>query len=456
MQTAVRRGDVAALRRLQPAVLSRARAAPAGDEEASALVQALLLALVRCGAHQPALALARAALPSLGYDRLAGSEILPMLAGGDVAAGRALADQLADAPVEQGGHGLRAIVRTLLGRDADAADDGAAFVLEARAVGESLAAWRAVARRYAPAAAHMLSRYAALHAELERAFPGSRPWRGEPLDGRAVVLQLVEGLGDQLQGLRLARAVREAGGRVLLGCDDRLHALARESGLADAFIARPLPSRQDYGSADFHLVVGAWLHESGLPPARWPSAPYLTPAPSAEPALLRGRTAPRVGVAWAGNPDFVLESTRGLPYAALRRLVAATPHVSWVGLLRPDHPRSAELRATPVTRRVLDAGPTLDTLADTARLLRALDLLVTTDTALAHLAGALGVRVWTLLGPTFNWRWRIDGETTPLYPTMRLIRDAAHGDWNAAVDRVARELRSDGPWSAAAEAGGVR
>jgi ADP-heptose:LPS heptosyltransferase len=108
--------------------------------------------------------------------------------------------------------------------------------------------------------------------------------------------------------------------------------------------------------------------------------------------------------------------------------------------MRPDHPRARELGATPVTRRVVDAGPALHTLVDAARLLRRLDLLVTTDTALAHLAGALGVRVWTLLGPTFNWRWRLDGDATPLYPTMRLVREATHGDWNATADRVASDL----------------
>jgi hypothetical protein len=286
----------------------------------------------------------------------------------------------------------------------------------------------------------MLARYGFLHGELERAFPGTRPWRGEPLDGRAVVLQLVEGLGDQIQGLRFARAVRAAGGRVLVGCDERLQELVRQSGLADDFVERPLPPRHAYGPAAFHVVVGAWLHESALPPELWPNAPYLDVASAEAPIELPLHDAPRVGIVWAGNPDYALDATRSLPYAALKRLVAATPGVQWVSLQRFDHPRAAELRATPVTRRVVDAGAALHTLEDAARLLRSLDLLVTVDTAPAHLAGALGVPVWTLLGPTFNWRWRLDGETTPLYPSMRLVREATRGDWNAAVDRVASEI----------------
>jgi hypothetical protein len=314
------------------------------------------------------------------------------------------------------------------------------FIEEAHEIGRSLAAWRSAARRFGPGTADVLSRYGALHREIETAFPGCRPWRGEPVADRTIVVQLVEGLGDNLEALRFAVAVRAEGGRVLLGCDPRLQTLAQASGAASGFIERPLPERHTHGAADYHLVVGGWLHESGLPASRWPSGPYLT-VPDREPSpVLAEAGSPRVGIVWAGNPDFALEASRGLPYAALKRLVAATPDVTWVSLQHATHPRANELRATPVTRRVRDAGPTLHSMLETAQLLRRLDLLVTIDSAPAHLAGALGTPVWTLLGPTFNWRWRIDGERTPLYPTMRLVREATTGDWNAAVDRVAADL----------------
>ncbi|MBV9879013.1 MAG: glycosyltransferase family 9 protein [Gemmatirosa sp.] len=443
---AARRGDLATLGRLERDVLTLASLTPPGDESVDVPVQAIVVAYVRHAAYDRALAFARQYASLAGYDRLAGSELLLLLAAGDHDAARRLAEEAADAPVAFGGHGLRAIVRTLLGRDADAASDGAAFILEAIETGRSLGAWRTAARLYGPATAQVLSRYAALHRELAEAFPASRPWNGESLDGRTVALQLVEGLGDQLQGLRFARAIRDAGGRVLVGCDDRLRELVRASDLAEGFLDRPLPARPDVGPVDFHLVVGGWLHDSGLPSDRWPSAPYLAPADTDQPpAILDGLTRPRIGIAWAGNPDFALESTRGLPYAALRRLVAATPDVVWVSLQRFDHPRARELGATPITRRVVDAGPTLRSMLDTAHLMRHLDLVVATDSAPAHLAGALGVPVWTLLGPTFNWRWRIDGETTPLYPSMRLIREAAPGSWNAAVDRVVHDLAAMTP-----------
>jgi len=442
---AARRGDARALDRLERETLTLAERAPPGDEGASEAVQAMLLTLTRRGDYARALAFTRRSTALLGYDAIAASEVMLLVARGAVDEARARAEELASAPVALGGHGLRAIVRTLLGRDADAAADGATFLAESEEVGRSLANWRAVARRYGPSSAHVLSRYAALHAELAAAFPGCRAWAGEPLAGRTIVLQLLEGLGDQIQALRFARAARDAGARVIVGCDERLHDLVAACGLADAFLPRPVPRRHDLGAADFRLVVGPWLHDSGLPVERWPAAPYLDPPRLDAPPLLDGLEGRRVGIVWAGNPDFVLEGTRGLPYGALKRLVAATPGVQWVGLLPTSHPRARDLGATPVTRRVVDAGPTLQSLGDTARLLRHLDLLVTTDSAPAHLAGALGVPVWLLLGPTFNWRWRLDGDTTPLYPSMRLVRegaahDGARGDWNAAVDRVARDL----------------
>lgn len=434
------------LERADRDLLAALRTATPGDAAIAERVEATLLAALRAGAYARALALGRESAATLGYHRLAASELLPMIALGDLAGARTLASELAIAPADDGGHGLRAIVRTLLGRDADAARDGMAFVEEAERLRTSLAAWRKAARCYGPATAQVLSRYAHLHDELARSF-GSRRWTGEPVASLTIVVQLVEGLGDNLQGLRFATALRAEGARVLVGCDERLHPLVRAAGAADGFIERPVPRAHGYGPADYHVVIGGWLHEAAVPVERWPTgAPYLRLPPEAPPTPLADADAPRVGIAWAGNPDFALEGARGLPGAALRRLVRATPNVTWVSLLQPDHPRGAELHATRPARHLVDAGASLGSMLDTARLLARLDLAVTTDTAVAHLAGALGVPTRLLLGRTFNWRWRLDGATTPLYASMRLVRDGVGGDWNAAVDRVARELDA---WRAA-------
>jgi hypothetical protein len=140
IHTAGQRGDRAALLRLRRDALALAKAAPPADEQAAEATQAMLLALARHGEYAAALAFARESAALLGYDRLAASELMPLIALGDVDAARTLAAELADAPVSLGGHGLRAIVRTLLGRDDAAAADGAAFVDEAGEVSRSLAA----------------------------------------------------------------------------------------------------------------------------------------------------------------------------------------------------------------------------------------------------------------------------------------------------------------------------
>lgn len=171
----------------------------------------------------------------------------------------------------------------------------------------------------------------------------------------------------------------------------------------------------------------------------------MAPDDAGERPVLKGVSTPRVGILWAGNPEFPLEELRSLPYSALRRLVIATPHVSWVSLQLSTHPRTKELRQTPATRRVRNGGADITSFVDTARLMRQLDLVVSSDSAPVHLAGALGIPTWVLLSPAFDWRWGIEGESTSLYPSLRLIRDGIQGDWDAAVDRVARDLQDYRP-----------
>jgi hypothetical protein len=442
VQSAGRRGDVPLLRRLERRVVELARAGGPDDDAAVGLVQTMVRTWAQVRQFSAGIALTRAATAMLGFDALASSDVMLMLAGGDVDAARQVAEERAAAPVSFGGHGLRAAYRTFVGDHTGAAHDGATFVIEAMETHRSAAAYRAAARRYTTAMGATLGRFGHLYAELARAFPGSQPWRGEPVAGRTVALQLVEGIGDQIQALRIARRIRDDGGRVLVGCDEPLHALVRASGLADAFLPRPLLAAHGIGPADYHLVIGGWLHHAGRPAGVWGQQPYLRADDEAAPPLLDGLARPRVGLVWAGSPAFALEGMRGVPYGALKRLIAATPDVGWVSLQHADHPRARELGQTPVTRRVHDAGGELPSFAATAALMRRLDLVVTTDTSVAHLAGALGVPVWTLLGSAVDWRWGIEGERTSLYPSMRLIRDGVHGDWMHTVARVADDLRA--------------
>ena len=459
-RAAAERGNAKALPRLEADLLAAAPRMPSDDPAMAAAVQAVLHAWVRCRQPARAIPFATAAYAALGYDRHATPEVLLRMAVGDLAGARLLAEELAAAPVDFGGHGLRAFTRELLGRHADAAADGVRFHATAVEAARSPARRGEIARRYTPAAAHLIAQFGAACVAVEEAFPGARPWRGEALGGDAVLLRLIEGYGDQLQALRLARAVREAGGRAVVECDAPLGDVVRAAGIADAVVVRaaPLPAIGDEvrgavatsrasphaSPLPWYVVVGGRLHETGIPPARWPAAPYLDlPADAgAEPLVLADLPRPRVGLLWAGSPAFPLEAIRALPVDALARLVGATPRVSWVSLQLESHPRAAELTRTPALRRVRAGGAAVRSFGDTARLMRHLDLVVATDSAPVHLAGALGVPVWVLLSASFDWRWGMEEERTPLYPSVRLIRDGARGDWTAAVDRVARDLNA--------------
>jgi ADP-heptose:LPS heptosyltransferase len=142
-------------------------------------------------------------------------------------------------------------------------------------------------------------------------------------------------------------------------------------------------------------------------------------------------------LAWAGNPHYKADHLRSVKLATLLPLLR-TPGVSWIALQKG--PPAEELSALPADLTVQD-GSSLDRdLAETAALLATLDLVITTDTCIAHLAGAMGKPVWVLLPHLADWRWMLQTETTPWYPTARLFRQSVPGDWAKVLERVINEL----------------
>ena len=146
----------------------------------------------------------------------------------------------------------------------------------------------------------------------------------------------------------------------------------------------------------------------------------------------------RVGLVWSGRPTHTNDANRSIP---LRELVPLTRcNAQWVSLQKET--RTTDLHALaglPTLRRF---GEELTDFADAAALLAELDLLITVDTAMAHLAGALGKPVWVLLPHVADWRWLQGRDDSPWYPTARLFRQSAPGDWASVVDRVTAELQS--------------
>jgi hypothetical protein len=144
-----------------------------------------------------------------------------------------------------------------------------------------------------------------------------------------------------------------------------------------------------------------------------------------------------VGLAWAGNPRYKADRQRSIELKTLLPLLGI-PGINWISLQKG--PAAEQLSALPGNVFVWDGSSRDRDLAETAALMATLDLVITTDTCIAHLAGAMAKPVWILLPHLGDWRWMQQIETTPWYPTARLLRQPSPGDWSAVLERVIWEL----------------
>jgi tetratricopeptide (TPR) repeat protein len=271
-----------------------------------------------------------------------------------------------------------------------------------------------------------------------RAF-GRPAWEGPPFGGRTLLLWAEQGLGDTLQFVRYAAVVKERTGAVVLECPPALVPLLSRCPGVDRVVGRgsPLPA------FDAHAPLLSLPHLLGTTLESVPAAvPYL----SADPSLvrqwweqLRPLTGFRIGIAWQGS-KYSDEQRRSLPLRSLAPL-AAVPGVRLVSLQKGA---GVEQLAAAADLGVAELGEGVDqagAFVDTAAVMQNLDLVVTADTAIAHLAGGLGVPTWLALSTVPNWRWLHDRADSPWYPTLRLFRQTQRGDWGDVFGRMAGALR---------------
>jgi len=262
-------------------------------------------------------------------------------------------------------------------------------------------------------------------------------WLGEaPLAGRTILLHAEQGLGDTIMFARYVGVLARAGAKVVLEVHPELKALmARLSG-PTAVIGRgePRPAHDfqcPLGSLPLALKTGLETVPSELP--------YLAADPERVARWrprLEARGAPRVALVWAGNAAHANDRNRSLPLATLAPLLAHEG-ARFVSLQRDPRAGDAErLAAAPV----LNLGPELEDFDDTAAVLAQCDLVISVDTSVAHLAGALGRPLWVLLPFASDWRWTADGERSPWYPSARLFRQPRPGNWDGVVSNVLKDL----------------
>jgi Tfp pilus assembly protein PilF len=264
-------------------------------------------------------------------------------------------------------------------------------------------------------------------------------WRGDaPLQGHTILLHAEQGLGDTIQFLRYAPLVAARGAKVIIEVKRPLHILIDGAAGAAATIAKgdALPA------FDLHCPFPSLPLAFGTTLETIPAqVPYLGARPDRF-AAWQGRLpaeAPRVGLVWSGNPLHKNDRNRSVAFAALAPLLAV-PGVRFVSLQKD--PREADARALHLRPDVTDIAAELRDFADTAAVISLLDLVISVDTAVAHLAGALGKPVWIFVPETVDWRWMVDREDSPWYPTARLFRQAHTGDWTDVIARVGAALAS--------------
>jgi tetratricopeptide (TPR) repeat protein len=261
-------------------------------------------------------------------------------------------------------------------------------------------------------------------------------WDGSPLEGKTILVFAEGGLGDTIQFLRYLPLVQEQGGTVLFECPPALVGICAGIGGIDKLAVRgaPLPP------FDVQVPLLSLPAIFGTTLATIPTAvPYLR----ADPAFVeywRKELEPvegfKVGIVWQGNPDNTSDRYRSLPLARFEALA----RIEGVRLLSLQVGPGTEQLATagfPVT----DLGKRFDrsSLSDLAAVLMNMDLVISVETAPAHLAGALGVPAWILLPLKPDWRWLLERSDSPWYPTMRLFRQTRFGDWSEVFERVALE-----------------
>lgn len=271
-------------------------------------------------------------------------------------------------------------------------------------------------------------------------------WDGSPLTGRRVLVRCWHGLGDTIQFVRYVPLLARRCAALCVEAQPELLPLLRSLSGIDRVV--PLAGDRECERSDLgceaEIEVGELPHAFRTSLETIPAEiPYLRPDP-ADAAAAAGRLAhlppgPRIGLVWAAGP---WKPERSVPLAALAPL-AAIDGVSFVNLQGGEEYRRWRLLASRGERE----GPamadprTADAAAAAAAAIAGLDLVIAVDTMAAHLAGALGVRVWLLLHFAADWRWLAERDDSPWYPTMRLYRQPRPGTWDGVVAAVAAALR---------------
>jgi tetratricopeptide (TPR) repeat protein len=264
-------------------------------------------------------------------------------------------------------------------------------------------------------------------------------WDGSDINGRTILLHAEQGFGDTIQFIRYAPLVARHGAKIIFECPKELVSLLQKIEGIDKIVARgeELPEFDvQCPLLSLPLVFDTTLDTI---PAKIPYIASDTLLIKRWKEKIRNANSKiKIGLAWAGNPGFKQNRYRNCPlekFSPLLRLHGA----AFYSLQKGEEAKEAKNLSNDM--KIVDYTDEFRDFSDTAAFIHNLDLIISVDTAVAHLAGALGKSVWTLLPFSPEWRWLLDREDSPWYPSMKLFRQPLMGDWGSVMKQVAAELQ---------------
>lgn len=283
--------------------------------------------------------------------------------------------------------------------------------------------------------------------DLKRPNVNAPIWDGSDLSGKSILLSAEQGLGDTLNFVRFAKLLRQRGANTTVYCQPQLLALLQQATDLGPIYPNNLQLDRVFDYQCSLLDVADLLQVTA---AEIPSEPaYLKPAdnlvsywrPRIEPRGIAQEGAKRrIGIAWQGNPGHQADIYRSIPLTQFRQL-SEIPGVELVSLQSGFGVEQLEEWSGPSIQKIDgQVDQTSGAFMDTAAIMQALDLVITSDTSIAHLAGAMGVPTWIALSAIPDWRWLLQGEASPWYPSVRLFRQTSHGQWDSVFSAMAERL----------------
>ena len=268
-------------------------------------------------------------------------------------------------------------------------------------------------------------------------------WDGSGFEGRTILIMSEQGAGDNIQFARYIPQVKARGGTVIFECPKELTKMFEGFSGIDVLVEKPFtPVQGDTPDICIPLLSLPRLFNTTIDTIT-ADVPYFNISPEAvrKWESLFDTDLFKVGLAWSGNPAHRNDRNRSCRLNDLAPLFSSE-EIQFYSLQKQGIGESEyDLLAG---RGIADLGKEVHDYYDTAAIIEHLDLVITVDTSVAHLAGALGKEVWTLLPFVPDWRWMLDRQDTPWYPSMRLFRQPAHGDWKSVIETIASELKKLG------------